>query len=204
MNRAGIRAVFNVIPDYPTVTYEEALDGLEYIVRNTDIIPSVNFQMFDLSIKSSIAGCPDNYGLAVPSTTTFVESPHGAPSLVFHRTQGLTPPQHRLLRSAYERIRRDVAMYHATVRNRERIAARGFDWRTASFAFRGFSAVQSEFSLEPTVKRSRAWLVLLPALATDIEFPRRMTPFLSAIVDATQTPIADGGLFAAHWGSVAK
>ena len=189
MRRAGIRAVFNVIPDYPTTTHEEALDGLDYIVRHRDLIGSVNFQMFDLSVKSSIAGCPERYGLELPAGKDFVESPHGAHSLRFRRTAGLTSGQQRALRAAYEQTRRDIAIYHATVRNRERIAARGFDWRGASFAFRRFSAVRSSFSLEPRRRRAPTWIVLLPSLATYLEFPRRMEGWLAAIDAARQAPM---------------
>ena len=203
MRRADIRAVFNVIPDYPTTTHDEALAGLEYIARNKDLIQSLNFQMFDLSIKSSIAGCPESYGLVLPSKTTFVESPHGAHSLRFRRKVGLTSAQHRQLRAAYERLRRDIAVYHATVRNRERIAARGFDWRRATFSFRKLTAVSAGFSLVPKLRRSRTWLVLLPSLATYIEFPRRMEPFLAIIDAARRKPIRYAELLAAYWKSFA-
>jgi hypothetical protein len=198
MRRADIRAVFNVIPDYPTTTHDEARAGLEYIVRNKDLIRSVNFQMFDLSIKSSIAGCPESYGLVLPSKTTFVESPHGAHSLLFRRKVGLTPAQHRQLRAAYERIRRDIAVYHATVRNRERIAARGFDWGKATFSFRRFAAVRVRFSLVPRLRRSRTWFVLLPSLATYIEFPRRMETFLLKVDGAHGKPMRYADLLAAY------
>ena len=203
MRRADIRAVFNVIPDYPTTTHAEALAGLAYIVRHRDLIRSVNFQMFDLSIKSSIAGCPESYGLAVPSSTTFVESPHGAHSLRFRRTVGLTPGQQQKLGAAYERIRRDIALYHATVRNRERIAARGFDWRGASFSFRKFTAVRATFSLLPRLRRSPTWFVLLAAMAAYVEFPRQMEGFLRAIDAAGQAPIGYEDLLAAYSRSFA-
>ncbi len=204
MRRAGVRAVFNVIPDYPTTTHEEALEGLEYIIRHRDVIPSVNFQMFDLSIKSSIAGCPERYGLELPSKTTFVGSPHGAHSLQFRRQSGLTPRQHRKLGKAYEEIRSDIAVYHVTVRNRERIAARGFAWPQANFAFRKFAAVKACFSLRPRLRRSRTWLVFLPSLATYLEFPRRMEGFLVAIEEAGQRPMRYADLLAAYSRSFGK
>jgi hypothetical protein len=203
MRRADIRAVFNVIPDYPTTTHAEALAGLAYIVRHRDLIRSVNFQMFDLSIKSSIAGCPESYGLAVPSSTTFVESPHGAHSLRFRRTVGLTPGQQQKLGSAYERIRQDIALYHATVRNRERIAVRGFDWRGARFSFRKFTAVRATFSLLPGLRRSPTWFVFLPELAAYVEFPRQMEGFLRAVDAAGQAPIGYADLLVAYSRSFA-
>jgi hypothetical protein len=198
MRRADIRAVFNVIPDYPTTTHDEARAGLEYIVRNKDLIRSVNFQMFDLSIKSSIAGCPESYGLVLPSKTTFVESPHGAHSLLFRRKVGLTPAQHRQLRAAYERIRQDIVVYHATVRNRERIAARGFDWRQGTFSFRKCAAVRGRFSLVPRLRRSRTWFVFLPSLATYIEFPQWMERFLTTVEGAHGSPMRYADLLAAY------
>jgi hypothetical protein len=58
--------------------------------------------------------------------------------------------------------------------------------------------VEARLSLEPTLHRERTWFVLLPALATYIEFEGRMKGFLAAIADARQKPITYSDLFAAY------
>ena len=129
---AGIRAGFNLIPDYPTTTLAEAADGVRFVMAHRDIIPVINPQMFELSIQSAVAGSPEQFGIEVSEKAPqFVN--HGAHSLSYKRTQGLADDERTMVADAYEELDQELARYHLTAQCRAVLGARSFRWETCSF-----------------------------------------------------------------------
>lgn len=129
---AGIRAEFNLIPDYPTTTLEEAAEGIRFVVDNRDIIPNINPHMFDLSIKSAVAGAPEEYGIEI--TGTHAED-HGrrAHVLSYRRTSGIADEDRALVGAAYHEAAEELRRYHLVAESRQLQNARGFRWDRARF-----------------------------------------------------------------------
>jgi hypothetical protein len=127
--KAGIRADFNLIPDYPTTTLAEAADGVRFVLENRDIIRRINPQMFDLSVQSAVAGSPEQFGIEVTSDTP--ETTHGLHSLGYRRTRGLSDDERALVSRAYRDLTVEIARYHLTSQNRAVLQSAHFTWDRA-------------------------------------------------------------------------
>jgi hypothetical protein len=127
--KAGIRADFNLIPDYPTTTLAEAADGVRFVLDNRDIIRRINPQMFDLSVQSAVAGSPEQFGIEVTPDTP--ETTHGLHSLGYRRTRGLSDDERVLVARAYRDLTVEISRYHLTSQNRAVLQSAHFTWDQA-------------------------------------------------------------------------
>jgi hypothetical protein len=128
--KAGIRAEFNLIPDYPTTTLAEAADGVRFVLENRDVIRRINPQMFDLSVQSAVAGSPEQFGVEVtsdlPDKTT-----HGLHSLGYRRTRGLSDDERALVSRAYRELMLEISRYHLISQSRAILQSASFTWDRA-------------------------------------------------------------------------
>ena len=131
---AGIFVVFNVIPDYPTISWEEAQQTIQFVENNIDYIGTINPQFFDLSSNSSINDDLQGHGLKVTSTNP-VRTDHGVHSLSFQRETGLTSSQVAKLQSIYHRLIGDVQCYAHSKDMTGLLAHESFRWSAARFVF---------------------------------------------------------------------
>jgi hypothetical protein len=128
--KAGIRAEFNLIPDYPTTTLAEAADGVRFVLENRDVIRKINPQMFDLSIQSAVAGSPEQFGIEVTSDMPEKTS-HGLHSLGYRRTRGLSDDERALVSRAYRELALEISRYHLTSQSRAVLQSAHFTWDRA-------------------------------------------------------------------------
>ena len=129
---AGVKVFFNLIPDYPTITWDEIQNTVRFIRENVDYIWRLNPQFFALSTNSQIANEQEEHGLVV-DTDRLVGTNHGVHSLPFVRNRGLSPEQLSQVHELFPRLAADMVLYQRT-RHLVRLAsADGFDWRRAEF-----------------------------------------------------------------------
>src|SRR5262245_2672813 len=128
--KAGIRADFNLIPDYPTTTLAEAADGVRFVLENRDIIRNINPQMFDLSVQSAVAGSPEQFGIEVTSDLP-EKTTHGLHSLGYRRTRGLSDDERALVSRAYRELTLEISRYHLTSQSRAILQSAHFNWDRA-------------------------------------------------------------------------
>jgi hypothetical protein len=129
---AKIHIAFNVIPDYPTITWDEVLRSVEFVRENIDFIDALNPQLFELSDHSAIAQELNAHGLAVAGDET-EQSNRGLHTRGFTRIRGLSPLQEQKTREIYTHLVSDVAIYHKTRDLVSRVERAGFSWRKAVF-----------------------------------------------------------------------
>jgi len=101
--RAGIYTVVNAIIDFPTTTYEEALDVLHDFRRLMPFMDVFNPTLFDLTAGTEIANAPNLYGLRVEGSA-YVRSDHGFHSLAVSSEVGLTEKQRSALLASYQHL----------------------------------------------------------------------------------------------------
>jgi anaerobic magnesium-protoporphyrin IX monomethyl ester cyclase len=187
MSAAGIRAVCNLIPDYPSTRFDEVEESIRFIRENVDYIPMLSCQFFDLSIASAIAGSPEMYDITVEGQSP-KGSKHGAHTLSFtHET--LSPEQLDWMKTVFPALAGMVARYHETKEPLRALQQPEFDWTKSSFMFRPFARVESHFSNEfawddllvQRAPEKQIWL-RQRKLGTEIALPTR----LSALVDTMQ------------------
>ena len=193
----GISAGFNLIPDYPTTTLGEAADGLRFVLENRDIIPAINPQMFDLSIQSAVAGSPEQFGIELtgdaPSHTT-----HGAHSLGYRRTLGLTDEERQLVRDAYLDLRRELARHHLTVNSRRVIGAPWFRWESCRILMHpGCRAIRSRFAMDG-MRREVVIIVRLDFGGGCLDLPERYERTIALLTSRNQGFVAFEDLHRAY------
>lgn len=115
---SGLTVVSNVIPDYPTLTFAEALRVANDFHAMAPTIDVLNPSMFDLTSGTVAADRPAEHGLVV-SKDAYCRSSHGFHSLPFTEGGGLDDRQRMVLRLIYSRLA-------AAVKLRRRIAKFGF------------------------------------------------------------------------------
>lgn len=103
--RYNIRTVANVIPDYPTTTFAEAVAVLKDFQQLSSIISSINPQMFDLTAGAPAAADPDQFKLIIQSNA-YVKSSHGYHGITFARGDGLTSSQRNFLMKSFNVLER--------------------------------------------------------------------------------------------------
>jgi anaerobic magnesium-protoporphyrin IX monomethyl ester cyclase len=187
MSAAGIRAVCNLIPDYPSTRFDEVQESIRFIRENVDYIPMLSCQFFDLSIASAIAGSPEMYDISVEGRTP-KGSKHGAHTLAFtHET--LSSEQLEWMKTVFPALAGMVARYHETKEPQRALQQPDFEWARSSFMFRPFARVESHFKSEfawddllvQKAPEKQIWL-RQRRLGTEISLPES----LSALVDAMQ------------------
>jgi len=129
---AGIHVKVNLIPDYPTISWEEVQRSIVFIRENIDFIGKLNPQFFDLSSNSIIAEEENAHGLCV-SNHRPIQTRHGYHSLSFVRKSGLTPEQIRRTREAFTCLVGDIEVYRRSKDLLNLVGSQWFDWGKASF-----------------------------------------------------------------------
>ena len=159
MLMAGINPIANLIPDFPTTTFDEAKGSVEFLLNNRDAFAVLNPASFDLSINSEIADEPEKYGLRI-SNSNRVSARNAGHALTFERVEGMTEDERTRAVVAVMTLMEELKLYHATVRNRERIDANGFCWEKAVFSFCSFIEIPSTISLrEGSTERPTQFLI---------------------------------------------
>ena len=93
-HQAGLTSVVNIIPDYPTSNFNDAVktyDTLYELRMNIDVI---NPQPFDLTDNTDVANNPERYGLKT-ITGAYERSSHGYHSINYERKVGLSLVERR-------------------------------------------------------------------------------------------------------------
>lgn len=144
MAAAGIRAVCNLIPDYPSTRFDEVQEVIQFVKNNVDYIPVLSCQFFDLSIASAIAGHPDMYEVRVESDRP-TGSTHGCHTLSFtHAT--LSDDQLRWMRRLFPALSESVARYHHTKAAVSVLSHPHFTWTGSAFLFNPLRVTRSRFA----------------------------------------------------------
>jgi radical SAM superfamily enzyme YgiQ (UPF0313 family) len=129
---AGICVTFNLIPDYPTISWSEVQQSVAFIRENIDFIGKLSPQFFDLSSNSIIAEEEEAHGLCVRRDRP-VQTRHGYHSLSFIRRKGLSPDQVRRTQDVFTCLVGDIEVYRRSRDLLNLVRSDGFDWRKASF-----------------------------------------------------------------------
>jgi hypothetical protein len=129
---AGIAVHFNVIPDYPTITWPEVERTVEFIRHNIDFIDQLSYQFFDLSANAIILDELADHGLTVDGAS-LAQQNHGMHCLDFARTAGLTEPQAAEVRRLFATLSSRIDVYRRSRDLVARMQCAGFDWREARF-----------------------------------------------------------------------
>lgn len=101
----GLKTVVNIIPDYPTICFEEALSVADDIRSLLPIVTSFNPQMFDLTAGTPAAEDPEAFSLDVPSNA-YQKSSHGYHSLIF-KSRDLSPTHRKIINRIFLDIKRE-------------------------------------------------------------------------------------------------
>ena len=129
---AGINVIFNLIPDYPTITLDEVERTLGFIRDNIDFIYRLNCHFFNLSANSSIVDEADEHGITVEKDR-YVQTNHGVHSLGFTREAGLTPAEAARVRRVFGMVTSDIELYRRTRHLLAKTRHEGFNWGAAEF-----------------------------------------------------------------------
>ncbi|GAB4512245.1 MAG: hypothetical protein Tsb0020_30230 [Haliangiales bacterium] len=129
---AGVDVVFNLIPDYPTITWDEVKRTIAFLRENIDFIGLLNHQFFDLSANSPIADQQEAHGLTVERDSN-IQTLHGVHSLAFARNRGLNADQLPLVRKLFNQLKSDIAVYRRTRELSQLVESEWFDWDRARF-----------------------------------------------------------------------
>ena len=129
---AGIYVTFNVIPDYPTITWQEVERTIGFIKENVDSLTHLNNQFFALSANSLIAEEADMHGLIVDKERP-IQSDQGTNCLDFSRKIGLTVEQTAQVRKMFVLLSNEIKVFQRSRDLVARINGEDFDWKLASF-----------------------------------------------------------------------
>ena len=93
----------NFIPDYPTITYSEAVEVAQRILALGDSITVINPQMFDLTSSTPVSENPELFDLSIP-VSAYHKSTHGYHSIAFARKRGLRPFERSAVKIMYNEL----------------------------------------------------------------------------------------------------
>lgn len=99
----GLTVISNVIADYPTTTFDEAIEVVRDFEALAPHIDVLNPSLFDLTAGTPAAADPTCHGLNVPKSA-YQRSSHGYHSLEFDGRVELTTEQRLVLRACYDRL----------------------------------------------------------------------------------------------------
>ena len=180
---SGIHVKFNLIPDYPTITWQEVQNMLSFITDNIDFIDEINPQFFDLSSNSIILQ---------------EQEQHGIHSIAFERKTGLTPVQLQSTRDAFQVLEGELKSHRRIRDLLNLVSMPKFDWQRASFVLTAnLESIELFFNpLEPkrsdgrnifprlsepvlvlSDTRSRRRLVCRPVVAAILETSAKLSVF---------------------------
>lgn len=186
---AGIEVIFNLIPDYPTITWAEVERTVGFLRDNIDFIGRLNHQFFDLSANSIIAEEEESHGLSVEKSQN-IQTQHGIHSLAYVRKRGLTPAQLRRVRTLFDHLAADIVVYRKTVDLVNRTRSAHFDWNRATFLLAG-DIESFQLAFDPSAPVTVDGVARFERLASPVlilasrEINRHVScsPAVSAIVD---------------------
>lgn len=170
---SGISVTLNVIPDYPTATFDEAVADLRTIVANAPWIDALNGQAFDLTDETEVAREPAKYGIAIDREMGRSSSRHGAHSLRFTRTAGMNSAEQKTLMRAFDELKeRYLPRLWSSGENSSRVRHEDFDWTGSLIRFRPFLPLPSRFSLAEEGAPDDVTILVVPTLGCTVEIPR--------------------------------
>lgn len=92
----GLRVKVNLIPNYPTTTYKEALQTIKDISIFTDVIAKLAVFKFYLSANTAMDQNPEDFELDVKSDIPYLKTAHnGFHSRDFVNRKGMNPDEER-------------------------------------------------------------------------------------------------------------
>lgn len=100
---AGIRIIANVIPDYPTTTFDESMRVAADFEELAEFLDTLNPSMFDLTSGTPAAITPSLHEIKVREDV-YGRSSHGFHTLSFQARAGLTEAQRLALQLVYKRL----------------------------------------------------------------------------------------------------
>ena len=186
---AGIKVTLNMIPDFPTTTYEEAVADIRRIIDNVPWIGALNGRSFDLTDGTEVALHPEEYGIVLDRAAGRFSSCHGAHSLRFERSIGMRGAEHRRLLTAFRDLARHVPQCRASGRNRAKACHQDFNWDAARLRLCSFLSLPSRFSLSRGGAREDVMVLLIPTLRSYVEIPRYHHRVLELLLSAGQADV---------------
>jgi hypothetical protein len=111
-SEAGLEVVMNIIIDFPSITFKEAISVANDLTELGESISVLNPQSFDLTSGTSISDNPNAFGIKLKNHR-LISSWHGYHSIEFTDINGLSPRQHETIYSIF-----------LTIASRHRIAKR--------------------------------------------------------------------------------
>jgi len=177
-HESGISVISNVIADYPTLTFEEALRVVADFEALTPWVDELNPSTFDLTAGTPAAVAPGEHRLAVPNDA-YHRSSHGFHTLPFSAEGALNSRQTMVLRVLYDQLA-------AAVRLRRRVAGLGdpkFHNEDLLIFDRGAVAIASS---PPTYK--------IPALGLSLKLEAWESTLVDRILDRAEGRIKVGDL----------
>jgi len=107
--RHNIAVVVNLIPDYPTSTFTDALILADDIRDRINCIESLNPHMFDLTEGSVASQTPERFNLNVENNA-YQRSNHGFHTMRYQERNGLTTTQRNIVRRIFIDLKRKTAI----------------------------------------------------------------------------------------------
>jgi len=187
---AGIDGICNLIPDYPTTTRQEAIAHMRMLVEQRDLFHKLKPSPIGVEANTALSREPEKFGLALVKGD--VVSTQSIDSVRYVRTEGMTNEERDAFVPHYLSLLSDLNTYNSTRAVRNTIAADGFDWEKASFAFDIALIVESTISIQDG--SVGAWFVAVNRAAPTmfLEFAARMKRVVALLreYDCRSVPFA--------------
>lgn len=122
--KAKLPIVANVIPDFPTISFQEGLRVAEDFAEILHNISIVNAQLFTLTANTQIANEPKSFGIQITSNR-LIRTNHGYHSIRFKRMKGINPFEQSILSRIF-------ADFEQTSRTRNRYEMLNFKKRKST------------------------------------------------------------------------
>lgn len=97
----------NIIADFPSITFAEAMEVADKLEELQDYIDSLNVQYFDLTYDCDVFNNPEDFAISV-NTKHCVLSPHGMHSFSFKRKTPFSPKEFDTIKNRYEAIQNKI------------------------------------------------------------------------------------------------
>ena len=132
---ADMTTTVNMIPDYPTMEWDEVLASVDFFRDHIDLVSVVNASPFFLSRYSTVFREQEQHG--IKALTEEKSEQLGIGPVRFIRTRGLTAGQARQACQLFDRVANDVSWHHRVQPLKACINRRDFNWRRSQFQLTG-------------------------------------------------------------------
>lgn len=148
----GIKIKVNLIPNYPTTTYREAMDAFKVIKEYKDIIMRIAVFKFYLSANTSMFENPSEFGLEIDDAPYLKSEHNGFHTVSYSNQEGMSPEEEKKVFVMFQMLMKEIERIHSKDRVSQRIENEELEFVSFRTSFELLKENGKEYLFDPTTQ----------------------------------------------------